>query len=443
MADSTTTLTLVVDAKNNADGALKSVQTSVAGLQSKMQSLKPAFQQAGVIAGVAFGAITLAVKDALEASAEAAKVQAQLGAVLKSTGGIAGVTAQKAIELSKALQKQTTYGDEAILSAENMLLTFTNIKDDIFPDATKIVLDMSTALGTDLKSSAIQLGKALQDPILGVSALRRVGVNFSKDQQEVIKSLVETGRSAEAQAMIMKELTKEFGGSASAAAQTFAGRMTQLNEQIGDVKESIGNALIPVITDLLTKITPIVEKTGEWIEKNPELVKQIIIIAGAATGVVALVSAIGLVLIALNPVAIVIGGILITLGLIGKIIWDISANWGIIWAQMKRDMEPVINYLDKVKEGFGIVTNVSKYKENAGYLIKGILGSKAEGGYIPQTGPYLMHKGEFVTKADGSNAAGPSFQFIFNGDVNDRDALQKSIIDSLNRSATLRQIGAR
>lgn len=195
----------------------------------------------------------LAAGFATKAFIDQEKAEAQLNAVLKSTGKAAGVTAKEAINLSESLMKTTTFADEAVLGAENLLLTFTKIGKDIFPDATKIVLDMSTALGQDLKSSAIQVGKALQDPVLGVTALRRVGVNFNNDQKEVIKKLVETGQSAKAQQMILKELKTEFGGSAVAARHTFGGALEFLKNMLGEVGESIGkliaNALGPVINN--------------------------------------------------------------------------------------------------------------------------------------------------------------------------------------------------
>lgn len=164
----------------------------------------------------------------------------------------------------------TTYSDEQILSAENLLLTFTKINKDIFPDTTKIVLDMSTALGQDLKSSAIQVGKALQDPILGVTALRRVGVNFSEAQAKVIKNLVETGKSAEAQALIMKELQTEFGGSAEAAGKTFAGSLKRLSNQLDDVKERIGLLIVQAITPLVTSLANFVqtEQFNRWVQNT-------------------------------------------------------------------------------------------------------------------------------------------------------------------------------
>lgn len=177
---------------------------------------------------------------------------AQTNAVLKSTGSVAGVTADQVTKLSNALQKTTRYSDEQVRSAENLLLTFTSIGKDIFPQATKTVLDMSTALGQDLKSSSIQLGKALQDPITGITALRRVGVNFSDAQQDLIKNLVETNRKAEAQRLILKELQTEFGGSAVAAGNTFAGALDRLKNALNDVQEQIGQLIVTRLGPMAT-----------------------------------------------------------------------------------------------------------------------------------------------------------------------------------------------
>lgn len=208
----------------------------------------------GVVAGTAFaGFAALSVKAASESQA----ALEQLNAVIKSTGGIAGVTTQAAIDLSKSLQRTSTFSDEAVLGAENLLLTFTNIGKDVFPTATQAVLDMSTALGQDTKEGAIQLGKALQDPIVGVTALRRVGVAFSQDQRDLIKKLVETNHLHEAQAIILKEVQKEFGGSAKAATKTFGGALKQLNNSMNDLQETFGLALIEAIQ-------PFVKSLADW-----------------------------------------------------------------------------------------------------------------------------------------------------------------------------------
>lgn len=216
------------------------------------------FARGAAIAGTAvaaFGGLALKEFSASENSL------AQLNAVLKSTGGIAGVTAKQATDLAASLQGVTKFSDEMILDGENLLLTFTKIGKDIFPQATETMLDMSQALGQDLKSSAVQLGKALQDPILGVTALRRVGVNFSKAQRDVIERLVNSGKTMEAQKMILKELQVEFGGSAKAAGQTLSGQLVILKNTFSDLMEIMGGGLA-------RWIMPLIQAFNAWVDAN-------------------------------------------------------------------------------------------------------------------------------------------------------------------------------
>jgi len=287
---------VIIEAEDRASAVLAGVNSRMETMQSKMKSLQPTFQKMALIGTAAFAGISAGIYKSIEASQEAAVVQAQLGAVLKSTAGAAGVSADMAIKLSKSLQTQTTFGDEAILSAENLLLTFTKISKDIFPEATKTVLDMSVALGQDTKSSAIQLGKALQDPIMGITALRRVGVNFSDKQKDVIQALVESGKTMEAQKLILQELATEFGGSASAKAETFAGKMMQIKERMNDVQETIGTAFLPIIEKLVARLEPILTKFAKWVEENPKLVVTITQVGLAVAGFVAVVGILGMVL---------------------------------------------------------------------------------------------------------------------------------------------------
>jgi hypothetical protein len=185
---------------------------------------------AGALAGKFLGAIirnTMEAEDALR----------QLEARLKSTGGVSGQTVDSVLALSAALQDQTRFGDEAITSAQNLLLTFTKIQGDIFPKAVTAILDVSTAMGTDLNSAALQVGKALNAPIEGLTALSRAGVQFTDDQKAVIKALVEAGREAEAQEMILKELETQMGGAAVAARDTLGGALDGLKNAFGDLLE--------------------------------------------------------------------------------------------------------------------------------------------------------------------------------------------------------------
>lgn len=239
----------VITAKDEASKVLSGFGNSV----ERAGKASAVVLAAAGAAAVGFGVL------AVKAFSESENAIAQTNAVLKSTGGVAGVTADEVTRLATSLQKVTKYSDEDVRSVENLLLTFTSIGKDIFPQATKTVLDMATALGEDTKSASIQLGKALQDPVLGITALRRVGVNFSDKQKDVIQSLVDTGRSAEAQKLILAELTREFGGSAEAAGKTFAGQLTILKNQLDDLMEIVGGVIV-------TAIQPLVQGLLNWVE---------------------------------------------------------------------------------------------------------------------------------------------------------------------------------
>lgn len=256
----------VITAEDRASATLRNFGNNASTMGNK---LKKGLKIAGIgLAAAGAAAVAFGVSS-VKSYQESENALAQLNAVLKSTKGVAGVTSKSAIDLANSLQKVTKFSDEDTLSAESLLLTFTKIGKDVFPKATKTVLDMSTALGQDTKASAIQLGKALQDPILGVTALRRVGVNFSTAQRDVIKNLVETGQSAKAQKMILKELTTEFGGSAEAAGKTFSGRLEILKNQFDEVKESIGLAIVNGITPLMTKLSEFVnsDQFQAWLKQ--------------------------------------------------------------------------------------------------------------------------------------------------------------------------------
>src|SRR5690349_10310061 len=103
----------------------------------------------GAAAGAGLAAVVAEGKRAVEAFRESRKVGAPTNAVLKSTGGVVNVTAKEVGDLATAISRKTGVDDEAIQSGENMLLTFTNVRNEvgknnkIFDRATQLVTDMS------------------------------------------------------------------------------------------------------------------------------------------------------------------------------------------------------------------------------------------------------------------------------------------------------------
>jgi hypothetical protein len=199
--------------------------------------------------GVAFGARQLISfgTESMELFRIQQKAIAQVEAGLKSTGNQAGFTSQQLQTMASDLQKTTLFGDETILKdATAQLLTFTNITGEQFDRTQKAALDLATRLDGDLKSASIQLGKALNDPIKGLSALAKSGIQFSASQKETITTLTESGRLVEAQTLILDELNKQYGGSAEAAAKADGG-ITQLSNAWGDAKEMLGGLIVDAI----------------------------------------------------------------------------------------------------------------------------------------------------------------------------------------------------
>jgi hypothetical protein len=200
------------------------------------------------LAGAGVAAVKFGL-DFVEAAEESVKIGKQTEAVIKSTGGAAKVTADDVAELADRLSLKAGINDEVIQSGENVLLTFKNIRDevgkgnDIFTQATTVALDMSVAMGQDLQSSVVQIGKALNDPIAGLTSLTRVGVQFTDQQKEQIKALVESGDVLGAQKIILAELTDQFGGSAEAQATA----SDKLKVAFGNVAEQIGMVLLPFV----------------------------------------------------------------------------------------------------------------------------------------------------------------------------------------------------
>jgi murein DD-endopeptidase MepM/ murein hydrolase activator NlpD len=179
---------------------------------------------------------------------EAQKIGAQTEAVIKSMGASSWTSAAQIGALSEALSNKRGVDDELIQSGANVLLTFRNIQNqvgkgnDIFNQATAITHDMSVALGKDMASSALLVGKALNDPIKGLTALGRSGIQFTQQQKDQITAMVAAGDQMGAQKIILAELTAQFGGSAEAQA-TFGDKA---RVALANLSESIGTKLLPV-----------------------------------------------------------------------------------------------------------------------------------------------------------------------------------------------------
>lgn len=323
---------IVVDFVSDTGGLTSGFAKAETGGSKLASSLKGVGKAGAFAAGAAgVGALIYTVKTGIGEWQQSQKVTAQTQAVIKSTGAAANVTTKQVTDLAGAIMKKTGIDDEAVQSGENMLLTFTNIHNevgkgnDVFDQATKAMTDMSVALGQDMTKSAMQLGKALNDPVKGMTALRRVGVAFTDDQQKQVKAMVASGDTMGAQKLILRELTKEFGGSAEAIGKTLPG-------QIAIARESFNN----FAGDLVAKTIPYIERVITYLKTNWPAISQVLI--GTWNQVKPSLDALVQALAALGQIVI-------------EVVNLIKSNWGTIG--------PIVTQVvDIVKTQLKIVTDV-------------------------------------------------------------------------------------
>jgi hypothetical protein len=227
--------------------------------------LKDFGKGAGISASIV-GIATLgeAVHATFEEMANAQKVAAQTNAVLKSTGQVAGVTAQHVDDLALALLNKSGVDDEVIKSGENVLLTFTNIRNeagkagDIFDQATRAALDFSVRTGRSMDAASLAIGRALQDPAKAANALRRAQVVLTEAEQHAISVALKQGNTLKAQQLILQDLRKRYEGAAEAAGNTLPGKMNILRERSLNLAAALVQKLIPALGDTVQGLNDVV-----------------------------------------------------------------------------------------------------------------------------------------------------------------------------------------
>jgi hypothetical protein len=204
---------------------------------------------AGGLAGSAFFA--------MKAFSEKQRAVAQTAAVLKSTGGAANITEKQIDRLSTRVARMAGVDDEVVRAGQNMLLTFRDVRNeqgkgnDIFTQGVLAAADLSqayTAMGKNMSvaDASLQIGKALNDPVRGMSRLQRIGVTFTEQQQKQAEAMMKAGDRMGAQKIILAELNAEFGGSAAAQGKTLAGTWGRVRFEAGELAETLGSKLAPL-----------------------------------------------------------------------------------------------------------------------------------------------------------------------------------------------------
>ena len=223
-----------------------------------------------VIAGVtaAIAGVVAVSKDLISIYSIQEQAEVRLEATLRATGSAIGMSSKELRDLASSFQELTTYGDEAIIEVEKLFVASGSISRQALPRATEAVLDLAAAMGEDLGASAKRLAKALADPKSNLDSLKDANIQLSDAQKEEIKALQEQGDLLGAQSIILEKVESSYGGIAKALADTDTGKLTQISNVWGDIKEGLGKGLLDSISPALDVLYEKLTKISAWITKN-------------------------------------------------------------------------------------------------------------------------------------------------------------------------------
>lgn len=259
----------------DSDKRMKVAQKSLQKTADKLKTIGAALS-----VGVSGPLIAFAAQAVQGAKDQAAAV-AQVDAAIKSMGNAAGLSSDQLAKFADQLEMNSLVdADEILRKSTANLLTFGNIAGESFLKAQQAAVDMAARMGTDVQSASIMVGKALNDPIKGLTALSKAGIQFTDQQKTQIKTMQEAGNIAGAQAIMLGELNRQFGGAAEAAAK--AEPMRQVMVKLGQAGDAIGEKLLPLIPVLAESVGSMLDG---FTSLSPETQKWVVIIGALATGI--------------------------------------------------------------------------------------------------------------------------------------------------------------
>jgi len=349
------------DASDRAFGSVKRNLRDVEGAarrtRERVRDVGRGLRNVGLAGSAASAGLVASFRDSIALYDEQAKAEARVRQAIAATGGAAGVTARQLFEQASGLQAVSRFGDEAILGdVTTQLVTFGNIAEDQLTRATRLTLDLATATDKGLAPTATRLGRALAEPADGLTRLGRAGIVFTNAQEEMVERLAESGRLAEAQALILDKVAAQVGGQAEAALAG-AGSIEQLGNAWGDLKEVVGGEL----ADRLDGITGMVRGVVDWFNALSPASQSLAV-------------NLGLVAAALPPVTAALGALTIAASALGgpvtTVITGISALIGVVAALWPET--------DRLAGSTGTATEAFRDERRAAEDLSGVLASDTQ-----------------------------------------------------------------
>lgn len=220
--------------ETDMDRAARTTRRAGRDMEQSAEQAGSSWTRASALIGAAFAGISAGsvLTSFVQNTINAQNEQAQLAAVLESTGRAASMSTDSLNAMADAIESASTLSAGEVNEAQTALLAFTGVAGQEFPRAMQAAADMAARTGMTIRASAETIGRALDIPSQGLAALSRQGFRFTEEQKALVEQLELSGRTAEAQAIILRALEESYGGAAAAARDTLGGALLGLRNTV-------------------------------------------------------------------------------------------------------------------------------------------------------------------------------------------------------------------
>jgi hypothetical protein len=392
------TISIPIISEFNGKGIDKA-KKEFAQLETVGQKAQFAIKKAAIPAALAVGALAAAGKSALAAGEEVNSANNRILQINTAMGLFGKETQQVTDRINKLAEAQGVelgISNLTIKATQAKLLTFKNLAKSAktvggaFDRANKAALDMAAAGFGSAEGNAVQLGKALENPIKGIAALAKSGVTFTDQEKEKIKTLVESNKMLEAQEMVLAAIETQVGGTAKATADD----TKRMQEGFAQFQQSLGLGLLPI----LEAVTPVLLGMANWAKENPGTFKVLAAAIGAiAISILAINAA-----MALNPIsAIAIGVVALIAGVV------------LAYKRFETFRNIVDTIFSGIKIGFGLVVDYLKFVAG---IYKGIFNGIAKA-WNNTVGKISFEIPSWVPKIGGKGFSVPQIPMLAQGGI--------------------------
>ena len=216
----------------------------VAGRLSALSAIGGGFNLVMVAGAASIASVGIAALTNVRAFSELERQTLRAEALIKSTGGTAGLTAKQINELAESIDKSTLASAAGARDAAAALLTFQSVSGENFKRTLVLAQDLAAIMGGDMRGAAAALGRALEDPSVGLTLLTRRGISFTQSQKEMILAMHEAGDEMGAQNLMLSRLEQQLGGAGVGEAGGIAGKVDMVAFAWNKLKETMGDGFI-------------------------------------------------------------------------------------------------------------------------------------------------------------------------------------------------------